>query len=252
MDKIIVEVCCNSINDCLIAKSCGAGRIELVSASFLGGLTPTIATLELTKSKTDLPVMAIVRSRSGGCFYTDEEFEVMCLDSKLLCQNGADGIVFGFLTQDGQLDYERCARFLEFTNGKQTEFHRAIDVIKNPFKAIEKLISLGVNRILTSGCNKSAELGIDMIAQMNKEFGNKIEILAGGGINSNNALKIIEQTGINQIHLSASKTMIDTSTHQNKDVAFGSTAVCNPDEFIGTDTEKLNSVVNIVNKMLTK
>lgn len=245
MEKIIVEVCCNSINDCLVADECGASRIELVSAGFLGGLTPTLGTLKAAKEKTNLPVMAIVRSRSGGCYYTPEEFEIMCEDAKLLCEYGADGIVFGFLTQEGELDYDRCAKFLEYTNGKQTEFHRAIDVVKDPFKAIEKLISLGVTRILTSGCSPNAELGINTIAKMNKEFGDKIEILAGGGITYKNVSKIITETKINQIHLSASKTMIDTSTHQNPDVAFGSTAVCNPDEYIGTDKFKLTDVIRI-------
>lgn len=245
-NKILVEVCCNSINDCIIAKECGADRFELVSAGFLGGLTPTIGTLKSIKDKTNIPIMTIVRPRSGGCCYSQEEFEVMCYDAKLLCEYGADGIVFGFLTADGKLDYERCGRFLEYTKCKQTVFHRAIDVIQNYNDALEKLISLGVTRVLTSGCNKNAEYGMDIIRNMNEQYGSKIEILACGSLDKSNILKVVNYTCVNQIHLGATSTQIDTSTHGNKLVSFGSTAVNAADEYISTDKNKLLDVLKII------
>lgn len=246
MEKIIVEVCCNSIDDAIIAEKAGADRIELVTAGLIGGLTPTLGLLYEVKSQISIPVMSIIRPRCAGCFYSPEEFKVMCKDAKVLAENGSDGIVFGFLNSDGTVDYDRCRQFMEYTSNKVKVFHRAIDVVPDPLIEIKRLISIGVNRILTSGASKNAWDGRNMIKKFEKEFGTEIEILPGGGINASNARKLIEYTGVKQIHLGASSIMHDESTHKNRDIAFGTLNLILPDEYSKTDEEKLSAVINSI------
>lgn len=243
---MLIEVCCNSINDCLTAQKCGADRIELNSATPLGGLTPSIGLLKEAKRLVSLPVMAMVRPRNAGCFYTDEDFRVMQADAELLIKNGADGIVFGFLTEDGFIDKKRTKDFISCCKGVQTVFHRAIDVAREPERGIEFLISAGVNRILTSGFAPSAPLGKEAIRSLNEKYGKEIEILGGAGLNPQNALDFVRYTGLSQIHLGASSPVTDFSASANPEVDFGHMADISSNQFLATDCEKLSRVIEAV------
>ena len=141
----MLEICCGSFEDAMTAYECGVRRIELNSALSLGGLTPSLGSLIMTKQYTDLEVMAMIRSRGAGFCYTEYQYEQMLEDMKLMLAYGSDGIVFGFLKEDRTIDEKRCREFVEniHNEGRQAVFHRAFDCAKDANQAIETLIDLG-------------------------------------------------------------------------------------------------------------
>jgi copper homeostasis protein len=218
---ILLEICCSSIDDALEAEHGGADRVELCSALFLGGLTPSLGTLIEAKSRMRIPIMCMVRPRSGGFCYTDAEFATMLRDVQLAVEHGADGIVFGILTPEGAIDVPRTRRLRELIGNRQAVFHRAFDVTPDPFRSLEQLVDLGVTRILTSGHRDSVPEGAELIAQLIDRAGSRIEVLPGGGIAPWNMEQVIRTTRCSQVHLTAFKTLRDTSTEANTRVTFG-------------------------------
>ncbi len=217
----IVEIYCGSYEDGLNAKKGGAKRIELNSALFLGGLTPSLATLTLIKKNTDLKVISMVRPRGAGFCYSDKEFEVMKEDAKLLLEHGSDGIAFGCLNKDGTINERQTRKMVSIIQSYHGEvvFHRAFDCVQDPYQAIELLIQLGVNRVLTSGLQAKAMDGIAVIKTLQERYGSQIEILAGSGINATNAKTMMEQTGISQVHSSCKDWCCDETT-SGKNVSY--------------------------------
>lgn len=216
MEKI-VEICCGSYEDAYNADRAGAKRIELNSALHLGGLTPSLATLVLTKKNTNLSVISMLRPRGAGFHYSDVDYEVMKMDAELLMKNSSDGLAFGFLTEDGEVDKEKTAEIVKIIkeyNGEAV-FHRAFDCVADPYKTMETLIELGIDRVLTSGLEPKAIEGKEVIKNLQEKYGDKIEILAGSGVNVGNMDEIMDYTGINQIHSSCKTWVEDPTTHKN-------------------------------------
>ena len=213
MEKII-EVCCGSFEDALAAERGGAKRIELNSALFLGGLTPSVGSLKLTKENTGLKVIAMVRPRAAGFCYGAEDFETMKADAEILMQNGADGIAFGCLDADGNVEVKQTEEILKIIKKYQGEavFHRAFDCVKNPYETVEKLIEMGVDRILTSGLKAKAMDGKALIKELQQRYGESIQLLAGCGMNAENAREMMEYTGISQVHSSCKGWRSDETT----------------------------------------
>lgn len=240
---IKVEICCGSIADCKTAQLCGADRIELVSAHQLGGLTPSYATLLHAKEAVSLPIAVIIRPRMSGFFYSEEDFCVMCDDAKQLSQLGADGIVFGFLKEDGTLDYERCAKFLDFVQPKESVFHRAFDLIPNPEVAIEQLISLGVTRVLTSGGMPDCITGKEQIRFLQQTYGKQIQILPGGGITESNITSLVLETGVTQVHFGGTSLQTDPSCTNQKTIAFGSLQMPPNECYIAVDQNRVQQMI---------
>ncbi len=220
MEKI-VEICCGSYEDALNAKRGGASRIELNSGLYLGGLTPSIGSLLLTKQETDLKVITMIRPRGAGFHYSEADFAVMKVDALLMMENGADGIAFGCLDEKGYIDIDFTKQMVEIVKKYQGEavFHRAFDCVKDPYQAIETLIDLGIDRVLTSGLKAKAMDGIPLIKSLQEKYGNYIEILVGSGINASNAKEVMEKTGVSQVH-SSCKDWISDPTTASQDVSF--------------------------------
>ena len=221
MSKPLLEICCGSADDVLEAWHAGADRVELNANLFQGGLTPTLGALQVARRETPLPIMTMVRPRAGGFCYTALEFETATADARLMLQNGADGIVFGFLQEDGTVDAARTRAMVALAGSKQTVFHRALDVTPDWRKALETLIRIGVTRVLTSGQAPSAYYGMETIAEMVRFADGAIEILPGAGINQRNAQRLMAETGCTQIHLSRHRKVPDPSTANNRDIFFG-------------------------------
>jgi len=209
------------MDDAIKAEKGGADRVELCSALFLGGLTPSIGTIQEAKRRLKIPVMVMVRPRGGGFCYTEAEMATMERDTAAAIKNGADGIVFGILLPDGKIDLARCKRIRKLIGKRQAVFHRAIDVTPDPFESLEQLVDLGATRILTSGAQDSAPEGAELIRELIERAGKRIEIMPGGGILAYQARELVEKTGCRQIHLTAWRTTTDTSTHANPVVTFG-------------------------------
>lgn len=215
----ILEVCCGSYYDCLQAYKGKAERVELNSALYMGGLTPSIASLILAKKNTNLKVICMARPRGAGFHYEKEYYETLLLDIKNMMEHGADGIAFGCLDSSGDIDASKTKEVIDIIKsyGKEKEavFHRAFDCVNNPMRAAETLIKLGADRILTSGLEEKAIQGIEMLKKLQKNYGNEIQILAGSGVNTQNAKKIMEYTGITQIHSSCKTWLKDETTTKN-------------------------------------
>lgn len=214
MKRDLFEVCAGSVQDCINAQLGGADRVELNSALHLGGLTPSLAMLRLVKEKTSLKVVCMDRPRAAGFCYDDVEIETMFEDAKILLENGADGISFGFLNSDATINETETKKMVELIHQYQKEavFHRAFDCVDDPMHAIKQLIDCGVDRILTSGLQPTAMQGASVLEKLQSEFGDQIELLAGSGINANNIRTLKEQTGIHQFHGSCKVWCKDPTT----------------------------------------
>ena len=212
--KTTVEICTGSYADCMAAFHGGAERVELNSALSVGGLTASVAVLRRVKKETTLKVICMVRPRAGGFCYDEAETKIMMEEARLLLENGADGIAFGFLHADGTVHRERTLQMSELIHsfGKETVFHRAFDVTKDPFQAMEVLLSCKIDRLLTSGQRAKAMQGSELIAQLQDRFGDRIEILAGSGVNAQNAGELLARTGIRQVHSSCKGYRLDPTT----------------------------------------
>ena len=212
MPKILIEACCGSADDALEAARGGADRVELNSALYLGGLTPSAGSLRVLRETSDVPVMAMLRPREGGFCYTEAAFRTMLADGELLLRAGADGLVFGCLTPDGEIDEPRVRALVALCGGRPAVFHRAIDVTPDWRRALEALIRCGVTRVLTSGQAKSAMLGAQIIAQMVRFAQGAIEILPGAGVTLDNVLELLAITGCTQVHLSHRREPLPSTT----------------------------------------
>lgn len=241
MKSDLFEVCAGSVQDCINAQLCGADRVELNSALHLGGLTPSLAMLRLVKEKTSLKVVCMDRPRAAGFCYDDVEIETMFEDAKILLENGADGISFGFLNSDATINVTETKKMVELIHQYQKEavFHRAFDCVDDPMHAIKQLIDCGVDRILTSGLQPTALQGSSVIAKLQSEFGNQIELLAGSGINANNIRALKEQTGLHQFHGSCKEWCKDSTTT----VGNVSYAYHESDDYDCVSLEKVKSIV---------
>lgn len=212
--SVTVEICCGSYYDACQAAKAGAERIELNSALFMGGLTPSLASLLLTKQETKLKVIAMDRPRGAGFCYGTEDFKVMLSDCQMMMEHGADGIAFGCLKEDLTVDEEQTEKMVKLIKAQSGEavFHRAFDCVKNPHEAVKQLINLGVDRVLTSGQKPKATEGWELIRDIQEKYSGRIEILAGSGINSSNAADLVYKTGISQIHSSCKDWASDPTT----------------------------------------
>ena len=222
MADILLEICCGSTEDAFEAEQGGADRVELCSALFLGGLTPSIGSLIEAKPRLSIPVMAMDRPRAGGFCYSPIDFAVMERDVELLLEHGADGIVFGILNSDGTVDVPRNRLIRERIRNRQAVFHRAFDVTPDPFRALEQLIDLGMTRVLTSGQYSGAPEGSRLIKELIERAAGRIEVLPGAGIDFDNVRDLATTTGCTQIHMTAFCQREDTSTQANRDIKFGS------------------------------
>ena len=249
MEQIQIEVCCGSVEDCKKAQRAGADRIELVQAHTLGGLTPSAGEVAMAKRAVDIPVMAIIRPRMAGFYYSEDDFDAMCFDARHLLELGADGIVFGFLSPDGSLDYERCARFVELARGKQTVFHRAIDITRDPFNAVERLARLGATRILTSGFSAGSYDGRAQIGALQKQFGDRIEIMAGGGITEQNIAALIKESGVRHVHFGGTARFADPSCSYRPGIAFGASELPPDDCYIAVDESRVRAMASAARTM---
>lgn len=237
MREYKIEVCCGSVEDAISAKIGGADRIELNSALFLGGLTPSIGEMKLARQSIDLPIMAMVRPRQGGFCYTDMEYKTAIADAEALLDCGADGLVFGFLNPDGTVDCARVKEFVRLAGNREKVFHRAIDVVPDWKKTLSVLIDLGVDRVLTSGQESNVLYGAETIREMIEFARGRIQILPGGGIRANLLPRILRETGCDQIHIAASKQRFDTSAQGNPHIYFGGALYPPEDCYSAVDAE---------------
>lgn len=218
MDLTIVEVCAGSTIDCLIAQKNGAHRIELNSALSEGGLTPSYATVKRALKEVSIPIITMVRPRSGGFCYSELEKEIMFEDAEQFLTMGAKGIAFGFLLENGEIDQKATLDMIQLCHQYQAEavFHRAFDCVNDPFRSCQQLVDMSCNRILTSGQEKSAWEGRVLLSHLYERYRQQIEFCMGAGIHKENFQQLIQETGIQQIHGSFKKAMKDVTSRKGE------------------------------------
>lgn len=242
INGILVEVCCGSVDDCIIAEKCGADRIELNHALEMGGMTPSCATLRRVKELMDIKVCCMVRPRGFGFNYSDEYYRVMLEEAKDLLANGADGIVFGFLNADSSIDIQRTKEMVNIIKPKEAVFHKAFDSAKDMEESIQILIKCGIDRVLTSGQGKYPDMDLSALQMLNEKYGDRIQILPGGGVREHNVQNILKTTGIKQIHMTSKHLVLDPSTMDDpKDAADNS--------YIATDEKQLKAILEKIREI---
>jgi copper homeostasis protein len=206
MQKIVFELCVESVEACLAARDGGAHRIELCTALSEGGLTPSHGLIRAAIERSGLPVHVLLRPRGGDFLYTTEELQVMREDLKYARALGASGVVMGFLNADGGVDVERTREFVALAGSLEVTFHRAFDYSASQVQALEDVIATGCRRVLTSGGEQDVVRGAEALALLVKQAAGRIDIAVGGGLRLSNATGVARVTGARHFHGSLRRT----------------------------------------------
>ncbi|PKF63730.1 copper homeostasis protein CutC [Psychromonas sp. psych-6C06] len=199
---INLEVCIDNIESLFTAQQAGADRIELCGALALGGLSPSSGLITQVMKHASVPVNVMVRPRDGDFLYSSHEVEMMLHEIHTAKKYGMHGVVFGALDKQAKIDVDILKSLMRAAEGLSVTFHRAIDCCEDAHLAIDTLLSVGCDRVLTSGLASNAELGADCLKSMVSQSQGRLIIMAGAGINANNVAGIIKDTGVSEVHLS--------------------------------------------------
>jgi len=200
--KYIIEIATTDFTTTKSAVEGGADRIELCAALNEGGTTPSFGTIKKCREAFNVQLFPIIRPRGGDFLYNEDEFDIMMADVQLCKQLGCDGVVIGLLKNDGSIDIKRTAQLIKAAYPLEATFHRAFDRCSDPLKAMEELIEIGCQRILTSGQQPAASQGIDLIKQLINAANNRIIIMPGSGVRKENIKELAEKTGATEFHSS--------------------------------------------------
>ncbi|GAB2572615.1 copper homeostasis protein CutC [Spirosoma areae] len=236
-----IEVCAYSLDSCLIAQQAGASRIELCGGMADGGTTPSAGLINLVRQHLTIPFYVMIRPRGGDFLYTDSELAVMKADIALAKELGADGVVLGLLQADGTVDEHRTRELVELAEPLPVTFHRAFDMTRNPLEALEAIIRTGAVRILSSGQHQTAEAGVSVLNQLARQAAGRIELMAGAGVNAQNARQLIK-AGVDALHLSGSQKRDSRMNYRQPSVSMAS-AVPGEYEYTEANEEKIRAVV---------
>ncbi len=245
---VIFEVCANSVESCLAAQEAGAHRVELCGGIPEGGTTPSLGEIVIARrhlQSTRLHV--IIRPRGGDFLYSDLELQRMICDIETCKKEGVDGVVFGCLNADGEVDIEKNKMLLNHAQGLSVTFHRAFDHCKDPFKALEQICSLGFHRILTSGQRRTAMDGEPLLAELHQAADGRIGIMAGCGINEQNIRHIFKATGIHEYHFSARERIPSRMRYHNADVFMGNSGA-DETSILQTTAERVRRVIQTLHE----
>jgi copper homeostasis protein len=241
--SVTFEICVDSAEGAVAAQQGGGHRVELCSDLLEGGLTPSHGTLETARARLRIPIMAMVRPRGGDFCYSEVEFEVMRRDLLAAKALGADGVVIGLLRPDGTVDAERTAELVALARPLPVTFHRAFDMTRDPFEALDTLISLGVDRLLTSGQEPSVLEGLDLIVDLVERAEGRIIIMPGGGITATTVAKIAAAAGVRELHFASLEAREGRMEYRNPRVFMGGTL--RPPEY-GLEVTRPESVAAII------
>lgn len=245
MSSIKIEVCANSLQSALNAQKGGADRVELCANLYEGGTTPSMGEIKLARKLLQIDLNILIRPRGGDFLYSKNEIEIIKYDV-LNCKNlGVDGVVIGFLKPDGNIDIELTKEIKELARPMSVTFHRAFDMCTNPEEALEELIEIGIDRILTSGLENKAIDGVVLLNKLIKQAGERIIIMPGSGIRASNISTIIKKTGATEYHVSERQSIKSKMTFKRKHVYMGGLKQIPEYEIRVIDAEKIKEIVGI-------
>jgi len=241
-----VEICVDSVNGASAAERGGANRVELCDNLLEGGTTPSAGCIQVARRHLKIGLQVIIRPRGGDFLYSDDELEVMREDIRTAKTLGADGVVLGCLSSEGDIDSARTEELIRLARPMNVTFHRAFDMCRYPQAALEELVRLGVDRVLTSGQEASCLEGLELLAALEKQAAGRIIVMPGGGITLRNVQKIVAATVVKEVHLSARSSIDSSMQYRNSRVFMGGSL--RPPEFSWktTDEELVRKIVTCV------
>lgn len=242
------EVAVDSLESALIAQECGVHRVELCAALGIGGITPSHAMIEIAKDRLDIPFNVIIRPRRGDFLYTEAEFDIMCGDIEYAKSLDVNGVVLGILYSDGRIDIDRTRVLIELARPLEVTFHRAFDMAIDPHQALDDLISLGVDTLLTSGQQPTAEQGLSLITELVKQADGRIRIMPGSGINPNNIKAIVKGSGANEFHFSGKASVDSPMQYHNSTLSMGGKDVGSEYQRSYADADTIRAIIANANR----
>lgn len=247
--RILLEACVDSVDSALAAQEGGAGRIELCDDLLEGGTTPSAGMIAACKERLEIPVFVMIRPRGGDFLYSDSELDVMKRDVTIARDLGADGVVFGLLLSDGSVDTERTAELVQAAGPMAVTFHRAFDVSRDAAEALEALIELGIDRVLTSGQAPSVPQGIRVISRLVEQARGRIGILPGGGVEELSVQRVVVATGVREVHVRGTTVLPSPMDYRNPGIDFGGRATAPADDSREvTDPARIRHMVEILRR----
>ncbi|OFR38391.1 copper homeostasis protein CutC [Porphyromonas sp. HMSC065F10] len=240
--ELIIENCAGDLPSCLEAERGGASRVELCAALSEGGTTPSYGTVATVLRCCHLPIIPIIRPRSGDFLYSGTEVDVMLEDIRALRRLGVAGFSLGALTPDGDLDDELCRRLIREAEGLPVTLHRAFDRAASLETALEQAVALGFTCILTSGGTPSAVASLDRIRHLVEQADGRISIMAGSGITADNARYVVRSTGVSAIHGTFARLRGSSMRHSSVAFPPSSSAQIPERDFRVTDAEAISSI----------
>jgi copper homeostasis protein len=248
---VSVEVCAYSLFSCLAADRAGAQRVELCASPWGGGTTPSAGLVELALKETSLEIHAMVRPRGGDFVYDASEKQTMLAEARSLIDQGVHGIVVGALKPNGDLDVEFMQEFRKIARDRELTYHRAIDVSRDSILVMEELITIGFNRILSSGGKNKALDGIENLAELVAAAKGRIQIMAGSGVNPMNCLDFV-QIGVNAVHLSARTTRNSEMEYRRPGISMGGVAEISEFEVAYSSEEIIRAAIRKIQDLFSE
>lgn len=234
--KRVLEICANSAQSCVEAEMGGAARVELCAGIPEGGTTPSYGEIRMAQQLTEaIDINVLIRPRGGDFLYTEKEVQSMLYDIEMCKDLNVHGVVFGCLQENGDLDIDLMERLKDAAGTLSVTCHRAFDVCRDPFKTMEELVRLGVDRVLTSGQQENAVKGIPLLRRLVEMAGDRIIIMPGCGVRANNISLIAQETGAKEFHTSARRVIQSKMLYRNEHVSMGYSAVTSEFETVETD-----------------
>ena len=246
---MILEACVDSVESAIAAQTGGAHRIELCDDLLEGGTTPSAGMIEVCRERLHIPVHVLIRPRGGDFVYSDVEIEVMQRDIALARRLGAKGVVFGALHADGTVDVERTRALLGVSRPLSVTFHRAFDFTPDADAALDALIGLGIDRVLTSGQAAMAVEGLSTLARLVTRAAGRIRILAGGGLSEENIGRVAELTGVQEVHVRATALLESPASYRPRHLSLLKQPLPNEFDRAVTDPERIRRISGILEKV---
>ncbi len=242
----LIEICATNIQSAIAAQNAGAKRIELCDNLFEGGTAPSHGTLQIVRELLDIEINVMIRPRGSDFCYSDLEFEIMKRDIEFCKTIGVDGVVFGILSPDGNIDIKRTEELVNISRPLNITFHRAFDMTPDPFRSLEEIIELDIDRILTAGQKNTAIEGKEIIGKLISKADGRIIIMPGSGINEDNILELKKGTGATEFHLTGHKKTDSKMTYRKKEIYMGGIPQVHEYEIWVTDEKRIRKIIELL------
>lgn len=240
----MIEICANGLQSALNAQMGGAARVELCDNLYAGGTTPSAGTIRLARKYLSIALHVLVRPRGGDFLYNAHEMEIMKDDIRFCKDAGVEGVVIGILNADGTIDMERTVELIALARPMAVTFHRAFDMCSDATQALDQLIQLNVDCLLTSGQKNKASDGVELIAQLVEQAAGRIQIMPGAGVNADNIQWLKKRTGATAFHMSAQSLVNSDMIYRTEDVRLGGLPQIPEYKYAVSDVEKIHLIVS--------